>query len=149
MEAVTEVDLLDATLWNRIGYLFEEMTPTVKLQDGEGEAAAVDMPLGLNLLFSYNERINRNDGNSSSVNPISIVRGFVTDKVTNDELPGDDVALVEDGGAASLHSHSPIYIPGTRLRRRRSSMTYLFCPRVNCDSWILDLPAAAMGSHER
>ncbi len=107
MEAVTEVDLLDATLWNRIGYLFEEMSPTVKLQEGE----EADMPLGLSLLLSYDEKMNRNDGNSSSGDPSSIVRGYVREKLMS-ELPGDDIVFVEDG--VSLHSHSPIYIPGTR-----------------------------------
>ncbi len=111
MEAVVEVDLLDATLRERLGYLFEEMYPTLSLQQGE----AAGLPLGLRLKFSYNKKISQNGGGFPG-DPSSIIRSYISEKLLREEeLPGDGVC-VEDG--SQLHSHSPIYIPGmTKLEK--------------------------------
>ncbi len=105
MEAAIEVDLLDATLRHRLGYLFEEMSPTVRLEKGE----AVDMPLGLRVSFSYIKSINKTGGGFSG-DPSSIIRAYISEKLLSEDLPGDGV-FAEDN--SQLHRHSPIYIPGT------------------------------------
>ncbi len=96
--------MLDISLRHRIRYLFNEMSPTVNLEEGE----AADMPLGLRLSFSYNQKIDRNGGVFSGDSG-NIIHAYITDKLTS-ELQGGVNALVEDD--AQLDSHSPIYIPG-------------------------------------